>query len=197
MAKGKFITVANLHSFVSAGYRAKIIPLMNQAIRCEKLYKRYVNGKKAIDALNGLDLAVKAGECFGLLGPNGAGKTTTVEILEGLLRPTSGQVEVLGMRWGAGQDQQLTQRIGITARNAIPGEAQRSGNPAALPQHVRSGYDSGTGSGDRVAGRKGRRLGSESVWGPAPAPGGGNGACGSTGTFIAPSRSVPYPRTSR
>lgn len=87
---------------------------MNQAIRCEKLYKRYANGKKVVDALNGLNLAVKTGECFGLLGPNGAGKTTTVEILEGLLRPTSGQVEILGMRWGAGQDHQLRQRIGIT-----------------------------------------------------------------------------------
>lgn len=87
---------------------------MNQAICCEKLYKRYVNGKKVVDALNGLDLAVQTGECFGLLGPNGAGKTTTVEILEGLLQPSSGKVEILGMRWGAGQDHSLRQRIGIT-----------------------------------------------------------------------------------
>jgi len=39
------------------------------------------------------------GECFGLLGPNGAGKTTTIEILEGLLPPDAGDVEVLGLRW--------------------------------------------------------------------------------------------------
>ena len=50
-------------------------------------------------AVNGLDLTVRRGECFGLLGPNGAGKTTTIEILEGLLAPDSGEVEVLGRRW--------------------------------------------------------------------------------------------------
>lgn len=50
-------------------------------------------------AVDGLDLEVRAGECFGLLGPNGAGKTTTVEILEGLLPASSGQVELLGRTW--------------------------------------------------------------------------------------------------
>jgi len=55
---------------------------------------------------------VRAGECFGLLGPNGAGKTTTVEILEGLLRPDAGDVEVLGRRWADGENA-LRQRIGI------------------------------------------------------------------------------------
>src|ERR1700730_8003466 len=64
-------------------------------------------------AVNGLDLEVRTGECFGLLGPNGAGKTTTIEILEGLLAPTSGEVEVLGLRWGR-QDDALRQRIGIS-----------------------------------------------------------------------------------
>jgi ABC-2 type transport system ATP-binding protein len=66
-----------------------------------------------VDAVNGLDLEVPAGECFGLLGPNGAGKTTTIEILEGLLTPTSGTVEVLGMRWGQ-DDQALRERLGIS-----------------------------------------------------------------------------------
>ncbi len=50
-------------------------------------------------AVDGLDLEVNSGECFGLLGPNGAGKTTTIEICEGLLAPDSGRVEVLGRRW--------------------------------------------------------------------------------------------------
>ena len=50
-------------------------------------------------AVNGLDLKVLCGECFGLLGPNGAGKTTTIEILEGLLSADAGEVEVLGQRW--------------------------------------------------------------------------------------------------
>jgi ABC-2 type transport system ATP-binding protein len=64
-------------------------------------------------AVNGLDLEIRAGECFGLLGPNGAGKTTTVEILEGLTTPTGGAVEVLGRAWGAGDDNDLRQHIGV------------------------------------------------------------------------------------
>ncbi len=63
-------------------------------------------------AVDGLDLEVLAGECFGLLGPNGAGKTTTVEILEGLLEPDAGDVEILGMRWGA-DDRAIRQRLGV------------------------------------------------------------------------------------
>lgn len=82
------------------------------AIRCSNLMKRY-DGKPPVDAVRGLDLAVNAGECFGLLGPNGAGKTTTIEILEGLLDATSGEVEVLGYRWqDAGEE--IRQRIGIS-----------------------------------------------------------------------------------
>jgi ABC-type Na+ transport system ATPase subunit NatA len=53
------------------------------------------------------------GECFGLLGPNGAGKTTTVEILEGLTPLDEGSVEVLGQKWGAGDDQRLRERLGV------------------------------------------------------------------------------------
>ncbi|HEX9604173.1 MAG TPA: ATP-binding cassette domain-containing protein, partial [Myxococcales bacterium] len=68
---------------------------MELAIRCGGLVKKY----DRVTAVDGLDLTVRRGECFGLLGPNGAGKTTTVEVLEGLLEPTSGDVEVLGMRW--------------------------------------------------------------------------------------------------
>ena len=63
-------------------------------------------------AVNGLDLEVRAGECFGMLGPNGAGKTTTVEIFEGLRDPDAGEVEVLGDRWN-GDNQRLRARLGI------------------------------------------------------------------------------------
>jgi len=80
------------------------------AIRCRGLEKRY---PPAVQAVDGLDLEVQRGECFGLLGPNGAGKTTTVEILEGLLEPTAGEVEVLGRRWGQ-DDEALRQAIGLT-----------------------------------------------------------------------------------
>ncbi len=87
---------------------------MSTAVTCRQLYKRYDTGRGAVDALNGLDLEVRRGECFGLLGPNGAGKTTTVEILEGLIEPTSGDVEVLGVGWGGGRDHELRQKLGIT-----------------------------------------------------------------------------------
>src|SRR5665647_1632537 len=63
-------------------------------------------------AVDGLDLTVGAGECFGLLGPNGAGKTTTIEICEGLTDPDSGVVEVLGRRWDT-HERDLRERLGI------------------------------------------------------------------------------------
>jgi ABC-2 type transport system ATP-binding protein len=66
------------------------------AIQCRDLRKTY-DGK--VEAVRGLNLAIKTGECFGLLGPNGAGKTTTIEILEGLLAPTAGEVTILGHTW--------------------------------------------------------------------------------------------------
>jgi ABC-2 type transport system ATP-binding protein len=82
---------------------------MTAALRCQGLVKKY--GELA--AVDGLDLEVGQGECFGLLGPNGAGKTTTVEILEGLNEPTGGSVEVLGMRW-AEDERALRQRLGVS-----------------------------------------------------------------------------------
>jgi ABC-2 type transport system ATP-binding protein len=81
---------------------------MPAAISCHNLVKRY----KDVTAVAGLDLEVRAGECFGLLGPNGAGKTTTVEMWEGLLTPDEGTIEVLGMRW-AEHDHALRERIGV------------------------------------------------------------------------------------
>ena len=63
-------------------------------------------------AVDGLDLEVRAGECFGLLGPNGAGKTTTIEICEGLTDPDDGDVELLGRRWRDGEHE-LRERLGI------------------------------------------------------------------------------------
>ncbi len=80
------------------------------AIRCRGLVKRYPPDVLAVD---GLDLEVSRGECFGLLGPNGAGKTTTLEILEGLTEPTSGEVEVLGRTWRSDRSA-LRARLGIT-----------------------------------------------------------------------------------
>jgi len=83
-----------------------------KAIVCRELYKQYP-GKPPVDAVNGLNLEVDAGECFGLLGPNGAGKTTTIEILEGLLGSTRGEIEILGMKWGQADDE-IRQMLGIS-----------------------------------------------------------------------------------
>ena len=62
--------------------------------------------------MNGVDLDVAAGECFGLLGPNGAGKTTTIEICEGLTAADGGDVQVLGLTWER-DAAALRQRLGI------------------------------------------------------------------------------------
>ena len=78
------------------------------ALQCTGLVKRYGD----VVAVDGLDLTVEVGECFGLLGPNGAGKTTTVEILEGLNEPDGGEVRVLGRPW-SDDPRGLRERIGI------------------------------------------------------------------------------------
>src|SRR5579883_1979102 len=63
-------------------------------------------------AVDGLDLEVRRGECFGLLGPNGAGKTTTIEMCEGLTAPDAGSIDLLVLSWSNGE-KHLRQRIGI------------------------------------------------------------------------------------
>jgi len=83
---------------------------MLAAIQCRDLRKTY-DGK--VEAVRGLSLEISAGECFGLLGPNGAGKTTTIEILEGLLDPTSGEVTILGRSWREGA-RELREWLGIS-----------------------------------------------------------------------------------
>ena len=83
---------------------------MSEAIiECRGL-KKYYPDVKAVD---GLDLVVTRGECFGLLGPNGAGKTTTIEILEGLNTADDGDVRILGMTW-RDNERELRERIGLS-----------------------------------------------------------------------------------
>ena len=81
---------------------------MTDALLVRDLRKYYGN----VRAVDGLDLTVAPGECFGLLGPNGAGKTTTIEVCEGLLVPDAGRVELLGLTW-AREASELRQRLGI------------------------------------------------------------------------------------
>src|SRR5579864_9409600 len=83
---------------------------MDLAIRCRDLRKTYEGN---VEAVRGLDLEILAGECFGLLGPNGAGKTTTIEILEGLLEPTSGEVEILGKSWKT-RNREIREQLGVS-----------------------------------------------------------------------------------
>ena len=79
------------------------------ALQVRGLRKAYQD----VVAVDGLDLEIQAGECFGLLGPNGAGKTTTIEICEGLNTPDSGEVLVLGRHWGK-DDRALRELLGIS-----------------------------------------------------------------------------------
>jgi ABC-2 type transport system ATP-binding protein len=83
---------------------------MPAAIQCRDLRKTY-DGK--VEAVRGLNLEIQQGECFGLLGPNGAGKTTTIEILEGLLQPTSGEVSIFGHTWHE-NEREMREWLGIS-----------------------------------------------------------------------------------
>ena len=78
------------------------------AIRVRDVRKSY----GSVVAVDGLSLVVERGACVGLLGPNGAGKTTTIEMIEGLLEPDAGEIEVLGLRW-RDDAEALRQRLGV------------------------------------------------------------------------------------
>ncbi len=82
---------------------------MEKVIEIKELKKFYGH----FEALKGLDIEVYRGEIFGFLGPNGAGKTTTLEILEGLRRPSSGEMRFFGERMHGDVTPQIKQRIGV------------------------------------------------------------------------------------
>ncbi len=86
---------------------------MSTLLETRSLTKRY----KTLTAVDGLDLSVREGVCFGLLGPNGAGKTTTLEMIEGILPPTSGTI----LFKGRPVDREFRQRMGIQFQStALP-----------------------------------------------------------------------------
>ena len=82
---------------------------MKTVLEARDLVKEY----PGVTAVNGVSFAVPEGVCFGLLGPNGAGKTTTVEIIEGVIAATSGQVYYYGEPAGA----RFRQEAGIQFQN--------------------------------------------------------------------------------
>jgi ABC-2 type transport system ATP-binding protein len=107
----------------------------SSAVAVRELRKSY----GAVEAVRGLSFEIGAGCCFGLLGPNGAGKTTTVEVLEGLLPATSGEVTVLGRRWGR-DDHEIRERLGVCLQQTVLSEKLEVGETVAL---FRAFYRSG------------------------------------------------------
>jgi len=86
-------------------------------LETRKLTKRY----KELTAVDGLSLSIRPGICFGLLGPNGAGKTTTLEMIEGILPPTSGEVLFRGTPVGLG----FREKMGIQFQStSLPDKLQ-------------------------------------------------------------------------
>ena len=65
---------------------------MAPAIKIEQIHKQF----GSLNALNGIDLTIEQGEFFALLGPNGAGKSTLINLIAGLLKPSSGKISVMG-----------------------------------------------------------------------------------------------------
>lgn len=85
----------------------------DSVLSVEDLKKNFKN----IKAVNGVSFSVRAGTCFGLLGPNGAGKTTTIEMMEGILKPTSGEVRYFGQA----ASRSVYKEVGIQFQNtALP-----------------------------------------------------------------------------
>ncbi|HEU4708822.1 MAG TPA: ABC transporter ATP-binding protein [Methylophilaceae bacterium] len=87
---------------------------MTPAIKIEQVYKHFGN----LQALKGIDLTIEQGEFFALLGPNGAGKSTLINLLAGLLKPSSGKLSVLGFDVQA-QYQQARQALGVVPQELV------------------------------------------------------------------------------
>lgn len=115
------------------------------AIECSSLVKTYP-GKPPVEAVRGVDLQVRRGECYGVLGPNGAGKTTTIEILEGLLEATSGTARVLGMEWGK-DDRRIREQIGVSLQETQLSDKLTVKETLSL---FRSFYSSGISVADAI-----------------------------------------------
>jgi len=127
-------------------------------IATRALTKRY----RDVLAVDSLELDVRCGEVYGFLGRNGAGKTTTIRMLLGLIRPTSGEVSVLGQRVREG-DQSWLARVGflvetasaypnLTVRENLDIQRRLTGAPASAVASAIERLSLGTYA-DRRAGR--------------------------------------------
>jgi ABC-2 type transport system ATP-binding protein len=119
------------------------MPATTSPLRVRGLRKAYAD----VVAVDGLDLEIAPGECFGLLGPNGAGKTTTIEICEGLLEPDAGEVSVLGMTWQR-DERALRERLGIQLQETQLSEKLTVAETLTL---FRSFYREGSNVDDVIA----------------------------------------------
>ena len=88
------------------------------AIKIQNLCKTYAGPRGPVRALNDVSFTVEEGEFFGLLGPNGAGKTTLISILAGLVKASSGSIEVLGQDV-ARQPLQARRLLGIVPQELV------------------------------------------------------------------------------
>jgi ABC-2 type transport system ATP-binding protein len=123
-----------------------VLPLdASYALATSGLSKRFRNGQLAVDSL---DLAVPAGSIYGFLGPNGSGKTTTIRMLLGLIQPTAGTHQVLGLPMPDGQTDALA-RVGslvegpafyphLSGRGNLGrlDAADRTANPRTAPARI-------------------------------------------------------------
>jgi ABC-2 type transport system ATP-binding protein len=119
---------------------------VTEAVSVRDLAKRF----GATTALAGMTWAARRGQVTAVLGPNGAGKTTTIECAEGLQRPDSGEVRVLGADpWGAGPDHRAS--VGVMLQD---GGLPNASTPVRLLRHLAAFHQSPADVGALV-----RRLG--------------------------------------
>ncbi len=112
----------NQDVFVAEGARKRKKKPVEIAIRLNKVTKRF-GSKTAVD---GVSLKVRAGQVYGLIGPNGAGKTTTFSMMAGFLRPTEGELEILGH--APMQVDELRSRVGVLPQDALLPGADKVGD---------------------------------------------------------------------
>lgn len=87
---------------ISPGYRQPVI-------KVQDVHKSF----KTVQAVKGIDMTVEEGQFVAVLGPNGAGKTTLVEMIEGILTPDSGEIQIMGKNW-QGHEDELHSVIGLS-----------------------------------------------------------------------------------